>query len=218
MSNSKMDDVLSFVINNAKFENPQSVLDTIDHYAIDGSLDKKRFLMNIGPEKGAILKETIKKHGSKKILELGAFIGYSAVLIGMTMDDDATLVSIDPDENSIRVATEMVKYAGLDKKVTFVKNTAEEAIRKFNDKFDLVFIDHAKKRYFPDLLLLEENKLLENGAVIFADNVGLFAEDMVDYFEHVRNPSLYSSTNIGSHLEYRNNIILVIIFIFGWLY
>jgi predicted ATP-dependent Lon-type protease len=42
--------------------------------------------------------------------------------------------------------------------------------------------------------------------VIFADNVGLFKEDMTEYFKHVRDSSFYNSNNIGSHLEYRENI------------
>ena len=91
MSNLKMDAVLGFVLKNSEKGDPQSVLDTIDTYAMDGSLDQKRFLMNIGPEKGKILADTIKKNKSKKILELGSFLGYSAVLIGMTIDDDGEL-------------------------------------------------------------------------------------------------------------------------------
>ena len=71
MSNLKMEAVLAFVKENAIYGDPQSVLDTIDSYAMDGSLDQKRFLMNIGPEKGKILVDTIKKNKSKKILELG---------------------------------------------------------------------------------------------------------------------------------------------------
>ena len=85
MSNLKMEEVLSFILKNAEYGNPQSVLDTIDDFAMNGALDKKRFLMNVGPEKGLILKELINKHEPKRVLELGAFIGYSAVLIAMTI-------------------------------------------------------------------------------------------------------------------------------------
>ena len=43
MSNLKMDAVLDFVLKNSKKGDPQSVLDTIDSYALEGTLDRKRF-------------------------------------------------------------------------------------------------------------------------------------------------------------------------------
>jgi catechol O-methyltransferase len=206
MSNLKMEAVLAFVKENAIYGDPQSVLDTIDSYAMDGSLDQKRFLMNIGPEKGKILVDTIKKNKSKKILELGSFLGYSAVLIGMSIDDDGELISIDPDPNSIAIASQLVEFAGLSSKVSFIKGKAEHAINDLDRSFDLIFIDHAKKRYFPDLLLLESSGLVKKDTIIFADNVGLFKSDMTEYFKHVRDSNFYTSSNIGSKLEYRDSI------------
>jgi catechol O-methyltransferase len=204
--NRKMEAVLEYVLSNAKQNDPQSILDVIDDYAMGGSLDNKRFLMNVGPEKGKILEENIKKHNPKKILELGAFLGYSAVLIGMSMHKDSTLVSVDPDDSSIIIASKIVDFAGMSEKISFIKKKAEDAIDGFKDQFDFVFIDHAKKRYFPDLILLEKANLLKKNSVIFADNVGLFKEDMNEYLNHVRDSGIYDSKNISAHLEYRDNI------------
>ena len=204
--NKKMEDVLEYVLRNAKQNDPQSILDVIDNYAMEGSLDKKRFLMNVGPEKGKILEESIKKHNPKKILELGAFLGYSAVLIGMNMSEDSTLVSVDPDNSAIIIASKIVDYAGMSGKISFIKQKAEDAIDGFKDQFDFVFIDHAKKRYFPDLILLEKANLLKKDSVVFADNVGLFKEDMNEYLKHVRDSGIYYSKNISAHLEYRDNV------------
>ena len=206
MPTSKMESVLSFVLENAEYGNPQSVLDTIDSYAINGALDKKKFLMNVGPEKGKILKDLIIKYKSKRILELGTFIGYSATLIAMNIRDGGSLISIDPDPNSIKTASKVIEHAQLTAKVRFVGAKAEDTINEFNEPFDFIFIDHAKKRYFPDLILLEKAGLIKKGTVLFADNVGLFENDMIEYFQHVRDSSYYNSNNIGSHLEYRENI------------
>tara|TARA_B100000795_G_scaffold140673_1_gene105304 strand:+ start:1675 stop:2331 length:657 start_codon:yes stop_codon:yes gene_type:complete len=206
MTNIKMESVLTYVLEHAEHKNPKSVLDTIDSYAMNGSLELKKFLMNVGPEKGSMLKDCIEMHKSKKILELGSFVGYSAILIAMTIGEDDTLISIDPDPNSIKIATQMVDYAGLSNKVSFIQSKAENVINKFNSHFDLIFIDHAKKRYLPDLILLEQAGLVKKGTVIFADNVGLFKDTMTDYFKHVRESTYYTSSNKGSNLEYRGNI------------
>ena len=57
-----------------------------------------------------------------------------------------------------------------------------------------------------DLLLLEEHSLLNQNAVVFADNVGIFETALENYLNHVRNSKLYQSSNIASKLEYRDNI------------
>jgi catechol O-methyltransferase len=197
-----MQETLEYVIANAEMGNPRSVLETIDQHALDSG----KFLMNVGPEKGKILKKYLIKYSPQSILEFGSFIGYSAILIAMNTDSKAYLYSVDPDKNSIAISKQMLNFSGLINKVSFVNLTAEEAIQTFKDPFDFVFVDHVKKRYFSDLILLEKSKLLRPGSVVFADNVGIFADEMEEYFKHVRNPKLYSSENIGSHLEYRDNI------------
>ena len=197
-----MQKVLDYVLANAEENNPNSILKTIDQYTIETG----EFLMNVGPEKGKILESTLKKHNPKLILELGSFIGYSAILIASSTESDSLLYSIDPDHNSIEISQKMINFAGLTNKINFIHSKAELAIPKLNHSFDFVFIDHAKKRYFPDLILIEESKLLKSNSVIFADNVGIFIEDMGEYLDHVRHSGLYTSENIASNLEYRNNI------------
>ena len=55
-----------------------------------------------------------------KVLELGAFIGYSAILIASTIENDAILFSIDSDQNSINICQKMVNFAGLSNKINFI--------------------------------------------------------------------------------------------------
>ena len=190
MANLKMEAVLAFVKENAIYGDPQSVLDTIDTYAMDGSLDQKRFLMNIGPEKGKILVDTIKKNKSKKILELGSFLGYSAVLIGMTIDDDGELISVDPDPNSIAIASQLVEFAGLSSKVSFIKGKAEHAINDLDRSFDLIFISVSSR-----------NSLIESIVMCF---FGFFSWCITN-----PNPALESvnaGQNIGTLLSYAVSI------------
>ena len=197
-----MQKVLDYVLANAEENNPSSILKTIDKYTIETG----EFLMNVGPEKGKILESTLKKHNPKLVLELGSFIGYSAIIIASSTDSESLLYSIDPDHNSVDISQKMINFAGLSSKINFIHSTAELAIPKLNHSFDFVFIDHAKKRYFPDLILIEDSKLLKSNSVIFADNVGIFIEEMGEYLDHVRHSGLYTSENIASNLEYRNNI------------
>jgi catechol O-methyltransferase len=197
-----MRQTLDYVFSNAEKNNPKSILQTIDNFVLESG----QFLMNVGPEKGEILREHLVKSKPKNVIELGTFIGYSAVLISSTIGEKSKLTSIDSDSHSIEIAKELINFAGLDDKVNFMHGNAEEIIPELNFNADFVFIDHAKKKYLSDLKLLETEEIIIKNCTVFADNVGIFKDEMVEYFDHVRNSGKYQSQNFSSKLEYRNNI------------
>jgi len=197
-----MRQTLDYVFSNAEKNNPKSILQTIDNFVLESG----QFLMNVGPEKGEILRDHLVKSKPNNVIELGTFIGYSAVLISSTIGEKSKLTSIDSDSHSIEIAKELINFAGLDDKVNLMHGSAEEIIPELNFNADFVFIDHAKKKYLSDLKLLETEEIIIKNCTVFADNVGIFKDEMVEYFDHVRNSGKYQSQNFSSKLEYRNNI------------
>ena len=197
-----MRQTLDYVFSKAKKNNPKSILQTIDNFVLESG----QFLMNVGPEKGEILRDHLVKSKPNNVIELGTFIGYSAVLISSTIGEKSKLTSIDSDSHSIEIAKELINFAGLDDKVNLMHGSAEEIIPELNFNADFVFIDHAKKKYLSDLKLLETEEIILKNCTVFADNVGIFKDEMAEYFDHVRNSGKYQSQNFNSKLEYRNNI------------
>ena len=197
-----MRQTLDYVFSNAEKNNPKSILQTIDNFVLESG----QFLMNVGPEKGEILRDQLLKSKPNNVIELGTFIGYSAVLISSTIGEKSKLTSIDSDSHSIEIAKELINFAGLDDKVNLMHGSAEEIIPELNFNADFVFIDHAKKKYLSDLKLLETEEIILKNCTVFADNVGIFKDEMAEYFDHVRNSGKYQSQNFSSKLEYRNNI------------
>ena len=197
-----MRQTLDYVFSNAEKNNPKSILQTIDNFVLESG----QFLMNVGPEKGEILRDRLVKSKPNNVIELGTFIGYSAVLISSTIGEKSKLTSIDSDSHSIEIAKELINFAGLDDKVNLMHGSAEEIIPELNFNADFVFIDHAKKKYLSDLKLLETEEIILKNCTVFADNVGIFKDEMAEYFDHVRNSGKYQSQNFSSKLEYRNNI------------
>ena len=197
-----MRQTLDYVFSNAEKNNPKSILQTIDNFVLESG----KFLMNVGPEKGEILRDHLLKSKPNNVIELGTFIGYSAVLISSTIGEKSKLTSIDSDSHSIEIAKELINFAGLDDKVNLMHGSAEEIIPELNFNADFVFIDHAKKKYLSDLKLLETEEIILKNCIVFADNVGIFKDEMAEYFDHVRNSGKYQSQNFSSKLEYRNNI------------
>ena len=197
-----MRQTLDYVFSNAEKNNPKSILQTIDNFVLESG----QFLMNVGPEKGEILRDHLLKSKPNNVIELGTFIGYSAVLISSTIGEKSKLTSIDSDSHSIEIAKELINFAGLDDKVNLMHGSAEEIIPELDFNADFVFIDHAKKKYLSDLKLLETEEIILKNCTVFADNVGIFKDEMAEYFDHVRNSGKYQSQNFSSKLEYRNNI------------
>ena len=73
-------------------------------------------------------------------------------------------------------------------------------IRNQDGSFDLVFLDAAKEQYLAYLKAVEKN--LHKGSVVVADNVGVFASQMKDFLDYIRNSDSYKSRTVETGLEY----------------
>ncbi len=155
---------------------------------------EKNFLPIIGPHKGKYLAEEVRKARPKHVLEVGTLIGYSAILMGKELGSKAEIVSIEIHQDEVELAGQNVVRANIPAKVKIIAGDALQLIPKLKGPFDFVFIDAEKTEYF-QYLRLAEDKLVK-GAVVFADNAGVFADQMVDYLDYVRNSGKYDSRYI----------------------
>ena len=197
--------VKSYIFENAKQSDPDSILKAMDDFA-----KNKRFLMNIGNEKGLLLTEELKKLGKNiLILELGCFCGYSAILMAKNLGNAGKVVSLEVNRTYAKNASEIINFAGLKDKITIIEGSSDKIIGTLRYRFDLVLLDHWKNLYRRDLIAIEKRGLLKNGSIIFADNVGKFISALVgkrgesdNYLDYVRNNKKYQNKNIKTFLEY----------------
>jgi predicted O-methyltransferase YrrM len=149
------------------------------------------FLPIVGPEKGKVLAEEIRKAKPKRVLEVGTLIGYSAILIGKELDGNAQIITIEIHAEEAKTAEENIRKAEIPPEVEVITGDAIQVIPKLKGVFDFAFIDAEKTEYL-DYLRLAEPKL-RRGTVIVADNAGIFAKQMRDYLDYVRASGNYSS-------------------------
>ena len=191
---------LAFARAHAPAGNPAAVLAALDRFGRERS-----FLMNVGDRKGEILDAEVLRMRPLLALEIGAYCGYSAVRIARLLREwGGRLISLEASPGNAEVARAMLELAGLRGVAEVRTAKAEEAIPSLGAPFDLVFLDHWKDLYLPDLLRLEVHGLLRPGSVVVADNVGLF--DASAYFQHVRGSGRYDSRNVASTVEYRDEL------------
>ena len=152
---------------------------------------QRQFLPIVGPRKGRILAEEVRKAKPRHVLEVGTLIGYSAILLGKELDGKAEIVTIEIHRGEAKIAGENVVRAKIPPKVTIITGDAVEVIPTLNGPFDFAFIDADKSEYFQYLSLAEDK--FHKGTVVVADNAGIFADQMSDYLDYVRNSGRYKS-------------------------
>ncbi len=189
--------VRDFVAQHARRGDPEDVLRTMDRFATE-----VRFLMNIGPDKGPLVRELLARlPRDARILELGAFCGYSSILLADTLGDAGRIVSIEVSAAAVEGARANVEFAGLADRVEIHHGGSTETIPTLEGSFDLVFLDHWKNLYKTDLEAIEANGLLRPGSLVVADNVGpLFGA--TEYLDYVRTCGRYDSENRVATIEY----------------
>lgn len=193
------DAALAWVGEHAVAGDPASVLAALDRFAIE-----RRFLMNVGDEKGPMLERLVREKGpAARVLELGSFVGYSAILLARHLSPAGRVVSVDSSERSTRVARAMAAFAGVGDRVEFVCGRSGDVLRTLAEPFDIVFIDHWKGLYLEDARAILERGLLRPGAIVVADNVGpMFGEN--PYVPWMRARADFASEYVRAHVEYED--------------
>jgi len=154
-------------------------------------MTEKEFLPIVGPRKGQVLAEFIHKIKPKRVLEIGTLIGYSAILMAKELEGEAHLTTIEIHADEAEKARENIKRAEVRATIDVIVGDAIKVVPKLKDEFDMVFIDAEKSEYIDYLRLVEDK--LHKGSVIVADNAGIFAHEMRDYLDYVRNSGKYRS-------------------------
>jgi predicted O-methyltransferase YrrM len=167
------------------------------------AIGERSFIPSIGPVKGKILAEIVKKTKPKRILEVGALYGYSAILMAKNSPPGVEIVSVEKNPEHMRIATKNIKRANMEEKITMVEGDGRTELQKLSGSFDLVFLDAEKTQYLAYLKAVEKN--LDKGSVIVADNVGIFEDQMQDYLEYVRKKGPYKSRTVETFLEFSDN-------------
>lgn len=166
---------------------PWQVLAAIDEYG-----RTKRYLMNVGDDKGRLVCDLIRERRPRTMVELGGYVGYSAILFGdcLRQAGGKQYFSLERNPEFAAVIMSLADLAGLSDIVKVVVGASGESIQRLHtdraiQKIDLMFLDHYKPAYTSDLKLCEELELIVPGSVLAADNV--IKPGNPPYLEYVRS-------------------------------
>lgn len=120
-------------------------------------------------EAGEFIKMIILMNRPKRILEIGAAVGFSAIFMSRFLNSDAHITTIENYPPRIEQAKQNIIRAGAQDKITLLEGDAHEILPKLEGEYDMVFMDAAKGQYgsFFD----ESIEKLKSGGILLCDNV-----------------------------------------------
>ncbi len=103
------------------------------------------------------------------VLEIGTYLGYSALCFAEGLADGGKVITLDVNEETNRVAKSFVERSTYADRIEFHLGEAVDIIPNLPETFDLVFIDADKPNYsnYYDLVFDK----IRSGGFIIADNV-----------------------------------------------
>ncbi|KAJ5598939.1 hypothetical protein N7450_000006 [Penicillium hetheringtonii] len=165
------DQLLQFITTHPQLSairnSPEAVLAAIDEFA-----RTKDFLMNVGPHKGTLITDLIASERPSSILEIGGYVGYSAIMFGSAMRNTGIFGP------SLRLSDVVDIQEGP------CRPSLQRLAAGPSKQWDMLFLDHSKISYLNDLKLAEELGIVARGSIVIADDMRRPGNPM--YSDYVR--------------------------------
>lgn len=190
------------------------------HYLVDASLRESEIArelreltgqredsnMQISPEQGQFMAMLVKLSGATRLLEIGTYTGYSALVMAEALPEKGQLLTLDIDSETARIANSYWQRAGLSHKIEQKLAPARETLRHLERPFDLVFIDADKTSY--DHYYEQALRLLSPGGLIVLDNM-LWGGSVADPYANDPDTLALKALNLKIRDDQRVDLSLV---------
>lgn len=155
--------------------------------------------MFITPEQVSFISFLIRLKNPSLIIEIGTFLGYSAVAMADAMPENCRIITIEKNETNAETAKSYFADYGYSEKVNLLCGKASDVLddlsKDYLSEAGIIFIDADKKGYID--YYEKSIKLLEKGGIIIADNV-LFYGNVAD--ESDKSQTTEAIRNFNNHV------------------
>ena len=166
--------------------------------------------MMISPQEGKILQCLIRSIQAQKVIEIGAFTGYSALWIIQALPANGQFWTLELKEEHAHLSKLSLSERKPSCQYQVIQGPASKSLKILEEHtpFDAIFIDANKDGYIQYLDWSEKH--LRKGGLIIADNAYLFGHvykkdkpadvsleawtSMCEFNEKLSNPKKYTST------------------------
>jgi predicted O-methyltransferase YrrM len=148
-------------------------------------------------EVGELLAMLVRSTGARTVVEFGTSFGVSTVFLAAALRDNGggTVISTEIERPKADVAQAHLVASGLSDLADIRVGDALETLRDLPSDVDLLLLDGWSELYLPVLSLVEPR--LRTGALVVADDTGMFPDTLAPYLAHVRDGGGYRSVALG---------------------
>ena len=139
------------------------ILDEIEREALE------TYVPIVRKEMQSFLKVLLMIKRPMRILEVGAAVGFSSILMSEYMPEGGHITTIENYDKRIPIARANFKRAGKEEQIDLIEGDALEVMHGLEGPYDLIFVDAAKGQYIH--YLPEVMRLLGTDGVLVSDNV-----------------------------------------------
>lgn len=153
-------------------EHSSSANDALDWLEKQTNIHTNYPRMLSGRVQGELLKLLVSISGAKRILEIGAFTGYSAICMASGLREGGSIDTLELNDELESLMRSGWEKAGVSDKVKLHIGDARQTLLTMTEegrRFDFVFMDANKRQYCEYYKLVLP--LLESGGIIVADDV-----------------------------------------------
>ena len=143
----------------------------------------------------------------KVVLEIGTYLGYSALCIAEGLAANGKVITLDIQEDTNAVARSFVEKTEYSYCIDFLLGNAVEIIPTLPDTFDLVFIDADKPNYSNYYNLVFDR--VRPGGFVIADNV-LWSGKVIEEEKDENTQALHDFSKMVLADERVSNVLLPI--------
>ena len=143
--------------------NLRADLEAIEEYALENHVPIIR------KEAQNLLCFLLRDRKPKRILEIGAAIGFSCRLMASVMPEDAAITTIEKVEMRLVHTRKNLAEAPEHERITLLEGDAGEVLKNLEGMYDFIFLDAAKAQYMS--FLPEIMRLLATDGLLVTDNV-----------------------------------------------
>ncbi len=121
------------------------------------------------PDLGALLQALVRATGGHRVLEIGTFVGTSALWMATALAPSGHIDCLEADPDRADAAAGNLRAAGFHDQVTIHVGPALDTLPALGPGYDLAYIDADKPSY--PAYLRECTRLVRPGGIVVADNI-----------------------------------------------